>query len=258
VFSRAVSSHTLQATRDDIVRKTTLILQGDAMLRETLSAALSPLEDELQVVAVGDLEQARRLLETRRVDLAVVDLAAPFLDGFILATSLLRSQPAVPVLALTRDGAPQLSPELDERHLRTLRKPVDPLRLREEVLSLAARSPRGRLTGVSAAGVLQLLNMESRSGVLVVDTPTGRCRLTVEDGQLLDAEGLDARGEEAVFRIAGALAQAESELVLEDLVGPVERTIHRSLDCVLLEAARRCDERLLAARRQPGGATASG
>ena len=224
------------------MRKTILILERDGWLRGILQESLVSLNSEVRVVAAEAPEAACRLVDEAQVDLVVLDLGADHLDGFVVAARLLRALPEVPLIILTRDGAPQLSSELEERHLRALRKPVDAARLREHLLALLTRWPRGRLTGISAAGILQLLSLEARSGVLILNTAAGTGRLVIHEGQLVDAEARGARGEEAVFRISDALSRPETELVFEDLLGPFERTIHRHLEGMLLEAARRRDE----------------
>jgi CheY-like chemotaxis protein len=230
------------------VPKTILILEPDPYIRDSLLESLASYPD-LRVVAAAEVQTADRLLDEAQVDLVVVDLGSDLLDGFLVAARLVRTLPEVPVILLTREGAPQVSRELEENHLRVLRKPIELGRFREHVLALLASSPRGRLTGISAAGILQLLSLEARSGVLILVTSAGSGRLIIHEGQLVDAEAMGARGEEAVFRIADALSRPESEIVLEQLVGPVERTIHRPLNGVLLEAARRRDEGLRAGAR---------
>jgi DNA-binding response OmpR family regulator len=238
------------------MRKTILILERDSWLRGVLQESLEALSAEVGVIVAATPEAACQLVDEAQVDLVVLDLGAEHLDGFVVAARLLRTLPELPLIILTRDGAPQLSSELEERHLRTLRKPIDPERLREHALALLARSPRGRITGISAAGILQLLSLEARSGVLVLNTAAGSGRLVIHEGQLVDAEARGARGEEAVFRIADALSRPETELIFEDLLGPFERTIYRHLEGVLLEAARRRDE--LEREGAAGGETAVG
>jgi CheY-like chemotaxis protein len=222
------------------MRKNLIIVAPDARLRAALLECLAPCSHEVHAVAVADRTAAARLLAERRADLLVTDLSAPLMDGFVAACELLRSAPEVPVLALTHEAAPQVSTDL-AASLRVLRKPLDLERFREQVLDLLRQAPRGRLSGVSLSGFLQLLSLEARSGVLYVDGGSGLGRLVVSHGELVDARVNELRGEEAAFRILETFAHRQCEILVEELAEPVERSIATPLMSLLLEAARRHD-----------------
>jgi len=225
------------------MRKIVLIVEPEAHLREALVESLAPFDSEILPVAVADRGAAARVLEEHRVDLLVADLGCSLMDGFVTARQLLQLTPDVPVLALAREAAPQLSEDLGVA-LRLLPKPIDLTRFRDSVLLQLERAPRGHLSGVSIVGFLQLMEAEERSGVLVVDTQGGGGRLVVCDGELVDAESTGKRGEEAVFHIVQTLEESGGEIWVEKLVEPVHRTIQARLGWLLLEAARRRDEQL--------------
>lgn len=226
------------------MHKTVVLVEPEEGLRAALVESLSSLGSDVTTVAVGDRAAAERLLAERRVDLLVADLGTSLMDGFVAACQLLRSWPQVPMLAFTRDSAPELSADLVDS-LRVLRKPLDFERVHNDVLELLRRPARGHLTGVSLVGFLQLLNLEQRSVVLLVRAAQVSGRLVVHAGELVDAAADGQRGEEAAFRLlAASESQQEWEIVIEELAEPIEQTVHSSLPGLLLEGARRHDHLL--------------
>jgi DNA-binding NarL/FixJ family response regulator len=223
------------------MRKNLIIVEPDPVLRAALLESLAPCSRELNPIAVADRAAAARLMAECRADLLVTDLGAPLMDGFVAACQLLRAAPEVPVLALAHQAAPQVSADLGA-NLRILRKPVDLDHFREQVMELLQRAPHGHLSGVSLSGFLQLLNMEARSGVLYLESSGGLGRLVVYEGELVDARTGATRGEEAAFRILEDFSRRQCEILVEELVEPVERTIGTPLMSLLLESARRHDD----------------
>jgi two-component system OmpR family response regulator len=115
----------------------------------------------------------------------------------------------------------------------------------------AQRSKRGRreypraLTGALAhiglPTVLTVLEMERRTGELVVRGPVRVGRIRLREGQVVNAEirGADLRGADAVYELLGWV---DGGFIFR--VGEVEAANEVSLPTamLLLEAARRADE----------------
>jgi DNA-binding response OmpR family regulator len=231
--------------------KQVLILADDPLLRQDLVSCLAPFSRELRVVEVEDETSARQELDGGGVSLVVVDLAGSLMDGFAVASHVLKRLPEVPVVALTRELT--AAAELDRQPgIWMLRKPVDLNRFRERVLTLLDRSPQGHLTDFSLVGLLQLLSFEGRSAVLDVESPEGRGRLVVSRGQLVHAEADGYQGEDAAYRVLTALARTGCNILLERIDPAVERTIHTSLTSILLEVAKRQDDLARGEERVPG------
>ena len=223
------------------MRKSILIVEPDSELRDALVESLSPFRTELCTIAVAEKDAAARVLGERAIDLLVADLGCAPMDGFVTARQLIQMTSDVPVLALAGESAPNLSDGL-EASLRVLRRPVDFERFREVVLDLLRKAPRGHLSGVSVVGFLQLLSAECRSGVLVVECPSGNGRLVVVEGELVDADWQGVRGEGAIYSIIQNFEDVGGEIWVEQLPDPVERTVNAQLGWLLLEAARRRDD----------------
>jgi pSer/pThr/pTyr-binding forkhead associated (FHA) protein len=113
----------------------------------------------------------------------------------------------------------------------------------ERTMLLAAPAGEGMLRGslaeIPPIGLLQLLELERKSGVLEIETATGKARLWIEGGRPVHAETAGATGLEAAAEIA--LLHA-GRFTLASEPSPPERTIEIAMMELVLEASRRFDE----------------
>jgi CheY-like chemotaxis protein len=108
----------------------------------------------------------------------------------------------------------------------------------------------GRLDEFGAASILMLLELERRSGVLILSSPSGNGRVHVRKGRVLRA-GIEARpecqGAAAVFQMllwnGGKFEFQPGEVEGED-------EVRSSTSFLLLEAARKQDEEAAARKKQ--------
>jgi hypothetical protein len=105
----------------------------------------------------------------------------------------------------------------------------------------SSRGTGGLVVGVSVGAVLQMLELERRSCQVRVDSAVGTGFLDLVDGALVHAVTDLQIGEEAAYEI---LAWVLPSIAISEAPPPLRRTIQQSLTHVLLEAARRDDERL--------------
>ena len=99
---------------------------------------------------------------------------------------------------------------------------------------------RGSLAEIPPIGLLQLLELERKSGVLEIETGTGKARLWIAEGRPVHAELGDGSGLEAALEIAVLRA---GRFTLASEPGPPERSIEIPMMELVLEASRRVDER---------------
>lgn len=84
-----------------------LLLADDEHLIRTALAQLLDLEDDLSVVAqAGSGDEAVAAARAHEIDVAVLDLQMPGLDGISAATELLRLRPGTGVVIVTGHGRP--------------------------------------------------------------------------------------------------------------------------------------------------------
>ncbi len=114
----------------------------------------------------------------------------------------------------------------------------------ERTMLLAAPAGEGMLRGslaeIPPIGLLQLLELERKSGVLEIESGTGKARLWIAEGRPVHAETGAASGLEAALEIA--VLQAGRFTLASD-PSPPERSIEIAMMELVLEASRRVDER---------------
>jgi pSer/pThr/pTyr-binding forkhead associated (FHA) protein len=98
---------------------------------------------------------------------------------------------------------------------------------------------RGSLAEIPPIGLLQLLELERKSGVLEIETGTGKARLWIAEGRPVHAELGDSSGLEAALGIA--LLQTGRFTLVARSEAP-GRSIEIPMMELVLEASRRVDE----------------
>ena len=107
---------------------------------------------------------------------------------------------------------------------------------------------KGSLTELSLADLIQLMGVSGKTGVLHITIGSHRGDIHLLDGQIVDARFGDVGGEEAVYALAMA---TRGHFEFEPGPAAERRTVTRSNNALLLEAARRLDEWRLVSREIP-------
>jgi CheY-like chemotaxis protein len=193
--------------------------------------------------------RALELLAEQRVDAILTDLQMPVMDGLALLGGLLERGIRTPVAVMTGQ---RITPELAERlHAygiaAAFSKPVDISALADELQRSLSPATVGRIMGVTLFGFLQLLEVERKTGLIVVSSSGEEGRLYFDRGALVHGETRRLRGVAAVHEIVG---WPDPKLEIFYKRTSRERTIEVPLQHLLMEAARLLDER----GRSPGGA----
>jgi DNA-binding response OmpR family regulator len=251
-----------------------LVADDDAWILRMVTTVLE--KRGYAVTVACDGEEALEKASQCHPDLIVTDVMMPRMDGWALVKALrARAEFAfVPVIFLTALGSdddrirgfrlgaddylskPFRFEELDLRVTNTLRRrqlieqaarerinpppPLDPNRPRRD--SGPHTGLTGRLQEVGLPSLLTLLEMERKTGVLVLTGDGEVGRVFVRDGRIV-AAAIDGRGEpnnaECIYHLlawrSGKFSFKSVEVDLEDSVG--QATMH-----LLMEGARRLDE----------------
>jgi DNA-binding NarL/FixJ family response regulator len=85
-----------------------LLCDDHALFREGLELVLAQLDDDVELVGVGDAEAAlARVAEDDDLDLLLLDLQLPGRDGLAALVEIRRDHPAVPVVVLSASERPE-------------------------------------------------------------------------------------------------------------------------------------------------------
>src|SRR6266540_2342345 len=236
------------ATTTQQQRRRILFVDDDA-------AFLEMIEHVMKVWSKGSWEihlaqntgKALSIIQENPIDLVVIDVQMPVVDGLQFLTLLKRKYPNLQKAVLTgyandtyRAACLSNGAEL------FLEKPTN-LEGLETVFSalneISAWKPeegfRGVLRRVGLQEVLQMECLSRNSSVLEVTAGDERGEIFIQDGTIIHAQVGSRTGETAFNRL---LALKGGEFHLKPFEGPPEKTIEGSWEFLLMEAARLRDE----------------
>ncbi len=229
---------------------TLLLVEDDAFVRPALTRALTR-TGVFTVVPAEHGEQALQIFDEREVDAILTDLQMPVMDGLTLLGHLLERGSRVPVAVMTGQ---RITPELAGRlHgfgiAATFSKPVEISTLADELQRAMSPATVGRITGITLFGFLQLIEVERKTGLIVVHGAGQEGRLYFDRGNLVHAHTRRLDGLAAVYDIVG---WPDPKLEIFYKRKSREHTIKEPLQHVLMEAARLLDERGITIGGAPG------
>jgi len=226
-----------------------LLVEDDDFVRSALTRVLN----RTGVFAVTAAEHGARALELlaqQPVDAILTALQLPVMDGLTFLGHLLARGAQVPIAVMTGQTiTPELADRLHGYGIAAMfTKPVDISALADELQRSMSPTTVGRIAGITLFGFLQLLEVERKTGLVVVRASGDEGRLYFDNGQLTHAETRRRRGIAAVYEV---VAWPDPKLELFYKRASRERTITEPLQHVLLEAARLEDERGAAGVAEP-------
>ena len=192
-------------------------------------------------------EDALEMLKRQKMDLAVVDLNMPLLDGVQFLNLLAKRYPELKKVTLTAFADEEKRSQcLAAGAELFIEKPHTPdgfksvFAMLDDLISWAPQQGfQGMLRRVGLQDVIQMECLGRNSSVLEVYNEHVLGRIYIEDGSIIHAAGGELAGERALQRLL-ALPGGSFELV--PFEPPPERTIHGPWEFLLMEAARVRDE----------------
>ncbi len=185
-------------------------------------------------------------LKESAIDLIVLDLNMPVMDGLQLLSLIKRTHPAIPVvmftgLATAENRAASLKAGaalfLDKTEVAgDLKKIYAAL---ESIAATPTEGFRGMLRQVGLPDVLQMECLNRKSTLLEVTASSDAGRIYIEDGSIIHAETHTQSGEPALFQL---LALSGGEFQIKPFTPPPRRTIDGHWESLLMESARLHDE----------------
>ena len=191
--------------------------------------------------------QAFAELQRQKMDLIVVDIGMPVVDGVQFLRLLNRTHPGQQVVMLTGQPTDERRKEcLENGAALFLEKPTAPggyESIFAALDALAGAHPtdgfRGMMRRVGLQDVLQMECLGAKSSILEIFTGKTRGRIFIRDGVILHAEKGAVQGEVALYSL---LALRGGEFNLRPFEEPPARTIEGQWEFLLMEAARLTDE----------------
>jgi CheY-like chemotaxis protein len=224
-----------------------LLVDDSAEFTDLLKQHLLKKRDPSWIVhTAGNYSEALSCLKSHPVDLVVLDINMPVMDGLQFLTMLKRSRPALPLVVLSgivtpinRDYALQHGAALvlDKIDLAAGFESIYP------ALEATAEAPAEGFKGiVRQIGLMELLQLEClgrKSSVLEIKGPNADGRIYICEGAIIHAELGGILGEKALARLYGIKG---GEFRLAPFTQPSRHTIDGHWEALLLEAAQMNDE----------------
>lgn len=190
--------------------------------------------------------QALEHLKAQPVDLMVLDIEMPVMDGIEFLRLLQRTNPGLRVVMLSArldEGARKTCMELGAAMY--LEKPSSPDGFQALFAALdalvVAGAPAG-FRGMMQVGLQDVLQMEClgrKSSILTVSAGNRRGQIFINEGEIIHAECGKLQGEMALY---GLLGLTGGEFNLQPYTEPPRRSISGHYEFLLMEAARLRDE----------------
>ena len=204
---------------------------------------------EWQIFLAQNSGKALLILQEQAIDLAVVDVQMPVVDGIQFLALLNRKYPHVQKVTLSAyaDEAARTACLAQGAEL-FLEKPRDPADLElifTTLRELARHKPvatgfRGVLRQVSLEDVIQMECLNRSSSILEVQAGSWQGRIFIKEGAIVHAEADGRNGEAGLNKI---LSLKGGEFNLKPFAEPAQHSIDGQWEFLLMEAARVRDER---------------
>ena len=240
----------------DIIKAKLLFVDDDRTFLDFLHQTFVEFSrNEWEMECVTDAAQALEFLRHEKVDLAMLDLRMPDVDGLQLLRMLRREFPALQMAFLTGQADEQSRRTgLEEGAALFLEKPASLAGMESlfaTINELARWQQRlGERGVVRRAGLLDLVKMECKSGnsrLIEVVAAEERGQIWIKAGAIIHALALEKRGQSAFTHLICLL---QAEFHLKPFIEPVERSVDREWEFLVLEAAR-VQEQMLKAPAPP-------
>jgi len=239
------SSITAAADKDNLpaqsALKQVLIIDDDPALLLSIRAGLEG-NSCFRVVTAASAREALDILDSCCLDLVVLDIIMPDMDGIQLLLTLSESFPEIPSIVMTGFDSPVMKQALQQAGaLAVLEKPLDIDTLEREIINALANGTK-RCCGLPLEIFLQLAAMEGRTIHLKVFRPADGSNgsFFFRDGLLIDAEFGELSGDSAVLAM---LDWPDFTLGLKEYRPPFpEPRVNSALAYLLLKTSCRLDQ----------------
>jgi DNA-binding response OmpR family regulator len=197
-----------------------------------------------RLLTAGNGAEALKVLDVEKVDLVVLDIQMPVMDGLQFLAELHNRRIWLPVIIMT--GA---NVEISEKKFGEfgivdyLKKPVAFDDLDRRIGEILRRiENRDLISGISIFGILQVLEMEKKTGILTLKIGAKDGKVFFKDGKVADIEADGLVVEDALNEFIKPDMETK-KLNIEYINHRRENKINKSLTQMLLEAAKDWDEK---------------
>ena len=229
-------------------KKQILLVDDDTALLGSFRELFGELsQGAWEISTAGNHAEGLAVLQGRKVDLAVLDIGMPVMDGIQFLKLLGRAHPGLQIVMLTGLATEEKRKEcLENGATLFLEKPTDQsgyCAVFAALYALAEALPqqgfRGMMRQVGLQEVLQMECLGAKSSVLEIFTSKVRGKIYIHEGSIIHSECGRLSGDVALYSL---LALRGGGFNLMPFTEPSQRSIEGNWEFLLMEAARLQDE----------------
>jgi two-component system response regulator VanR len=230
-------------------KQTILIADDDKNIVHNLKDNLLEIDNNYIVKTSDDGKKALEILEKEKMDLVILDLQAPVMNGIQVLTELHNKGIWLPIVIITDSDIDEKETKLREFGIVDfVKKPFLP----EEVVIrideiIKNREKKDLIKNFGLPSILQLIEMDKRTGILILKIGNENGRVFFKDGKVMDIEVKGFSRDEALIAFINTLYE-DREISIEYINHRKEKKIKMTLMQIVMEASRLKDER----KKNPG------
>lgn len=224
-------------------KQTILIVDDDQKLVQLLKETILNEDNGYEVKTAYNGKEALDVIKKEKIDLVLLDISMPVMSGIQVLTDLHNKKMWLPTIVLTAYGEKEVETKFQEFGIVDfINKPLDLKILVKRIGEvLKNREHKDSISGMSLSAILQVLEMEQRTGVLTIKTKDREGRIFFKEGRFVDIEADDLSMDDALGEFIGN-SNMDKEISIEYLNHRRSEKINKSLTEILLEASRLHDE----------------
>jgi CheY-like chemotaxis protein len=210
----------------------------------SLKENLAEMNDNYDVRTSDDGKNALEILGKEKLDLAILNIRIPGINGLRILKELHNNGTWLPIIIVTDTDLNEEKGILKDFGIVDLiKKPFRPGELVKKIEEIMKnRENKDLIKNFSLPSILQLIDMEKRTGILTIKIGNENGRLFFKDGNVMDFEVKGLSKSEAVEEFINSFYE-DREISIEYIDHKKDKEFNMTIMEMVMEAARIKDEK---------------
>jgi DNA-binding response OmpR family regulator len=221
-----------------------LVVDDDKEMVRSIKENLSEISDNYDVRISDDGKNALEILGKEKLDLVILNIKSPGINGLRILTELHNRGIWLPIIITTDSNLNEKTNILRDFGIVDLIK--KPFRLEEIIIKIEDiiknREKKDLIKNFSLPSILQLIDMEKRTGILTIKIGKENGKLFFKDGKVMDIEVKGFSRGEALQEFINYLYE-DRDINIEYINHIKDNKINMTVMEMVMEASRVRDEK---------------
>lgn len=223
---------------------TVLVVDDDKDVVRNLRENLAEISTNYSIKTSNDGKEALEIITNERLDLVILDVQIPGINGLQLLSELHNKGIWLPVIIITDSNINENDSKLKDFGIVDFIK--KPFLFEKVVLTIDEimknKEKKDLIKNLSLPSILQLIEMEKRTGVLTIKIGKENGRIFFKSGKVMDVEVKGLSTSDALEEFIHSLYE-DREISIEYINHRKDKKIDMSLMQIVMEASRIKDEK---------------